>query len=81
MLSELHSLTLKLCSKHNKKKMFTPDCGAAVAGDITTEPKQGRRAGPMSSLCILLCLWIRQQVILMKQIGDFFQAYSSASMV
>jgi hypothetical protein len=35
----------------------------------------------MKSLCILLCLWIRQQVILMKQIGQFFQAYSSASMV
>ncbi len=30
----------------------------AVAGDITTQPKQGRQAGPMSSLCILLCLWV-----------------------
>ncbi len=28
-----------------------------AAGDITTQPKQGRQAGPMSSLCILLCLW------------------------
>jgi hypothetical protein len=28
-----------------------------VAGDITTQPKQGRHAGPKSSLCILLCLW------------------------
>jgi len=28
-----------------------------AAGDITTQPKQGRQAVPMSSLCILLCLW------------------------
>ncbi len=28
-----------------------------AAGDITTQPKQGRQAGPMSRLCILLCLW------------------------
>ncbi len=27
------------------------------AGDITTQPKQGRQAVPMSSLCIILCLW------------------------
>ncbi len=31
----------------------------AVASDITTQPKQGRQAGPMSSLCILLCLWLQ----------------------
>ncbi len=30
---------------------ITPDYG-----DITTQPKQGRWARPMSSLCILLCL-------------------------
>jgi len=30
-----------------------------VAGNITTQPKQGRRAVPMSSLSILLCLWVR----------------------
>ena len=29
-----------------------------VAGDITTQPEQGRLAVPMSSLCILLCLWV-----------------------
>ncbi len=29
-----------------------------MAGDITTQPKQGRQAAPMSSLCILLCLWV-----------------------
>jgi hypothetical protein len=29
----------------------------AVAGNITTQPKQGRQAGLMSRLCILLCLW------------------------
>ena len=29
-----------------------------MAGDITTEPKQDRQAGPMSSLCILLCLCV-----------------------
>jgi hypothetical protein len=28
-----------------------------VAGDITTQPKQGRKAMPMSSLSILCCLW------------------------
>ncbi len=27
-----------------------------MACDITAQPKQGRRASPMSSLCILLCL-------------------------
>jgi hypothetical protein len=27
-----------------------------AAGNITTQPKQGRQALPMSSLCILLCL-------------------------
>ncbi len=30
-----------------------------VAGSITTQPKQGRQAAPMSSLCILLCLWTK----------------------
>ncbi len=29
-----------------------------VASDITTQPKQGRQAAQMSSLCILLCLWL-----------------------
>ena len=29
-----------------------------MAGDITPQPKQGRLATPMSSLCILLCQWI-----------------------
>jgi len=29
-----------------------------VAGVLTTQPKQGRQAAPMSSLCILLCLWV-----------------------
>jgi len=28
-----------------------------VAGDITTLPKQGKRAVPISSLSILLCLY------------------------
>jgi hypothetical protein len=28
-----------------------------VAGNITTQPKQGWQARPISSLCILLCLW------------------------
>ncbi len=32
----------------------------AVAGDIITQPKQGRQAGPMSSLWILLCLWFNR---------------------
>jgi hypothetical protein len=31
-----------------------------VAGDITTQPKQGRQAAPMSSLFILVCLWEQQ---------------------
>ncbi len=29
-----------------------------MAGDITTQPKQARQASPMSSLCIILCLWV-----------------------
>ncbi len=29
-----------------------------MAGNITTQPKQGRQAAPLSSLCILICLWI-----------------------
>ncbi len=29
----------------------------AAAGDINTQPKQGRQARPMSRLGILLCLW------------------------
>jgi hypothetical protein len=53
MLSELHSLNLKLYSKQYNKKKFAPDCGATIAGDITAQPKQGRQATPMSSLCIL----------------------------
>ncbi len=38
-----------------------------MAGDKTTQQKQGRQAGPMSSLCILLCLcfkccvWVYQK--------------------
>ncbi len=28
-----------------------------VAGNITTQAKQGCQARPMSSLCILICLW------------------------
>ncbi len=27
-----------------------------MAGGITIQPKQGRQAGPMNGLCILLCL-------------------------
>ncbi len=30
-----------------------------MAGNITTQPKQGRQAASMSSLCILLCLWYK----------------------
>ncbi len=30
-----------------------------VAGDITTQPKQGKRPMPMNSLCILSCLWVQ----------------------
>jgi len=36
-----------------------------VAGDITTQPKQGRQTVQMSSLCILLCLWIQSQLLLL----------------
>ncbi len=35
-----------------------------MAGDITTQPKQGRQARPMSSLCIILCLWLLHSVSL-----------------
>ncbi len=34
-----------------------------MAGDLTTQTKQDRQAGPMSSLCILLCLWNDQKII------------------
>jgi hypothetical protein len=63
VLSELHSLNLKLCSKQYNKKLFCTWlwCHSyAVAGDITTQPKQGRQAGLMSSLCILLYLWFNR---------------------
>jgi hypothetical protein len=55
MISELHHLNLKLCSKWYNKIFLAPDCGAK-AGKITTQPKQGRQAAPMSILCILLKL-------------------------
>jgi hypothetical protein len=56
MLSLLHSLNLKLCSKHyNKIVLFAPDYlivvkQQAVAGNMTTQPKQGRQDVPMSKL-------------------------------
>jgi len=77
MLSELHSLNLKLCSQQYNKNCFEPDCGTTAKqwtatkllsqnkaggrrGDITTQPKQGRRSGPISSLCILLSMIVTQ---------------------
>jgi hypothetical protein len=58
MLFELHSLNLKVCRKQYYKICFEPDCGAsAKQWLVTTQPKQGRLAGPISSLCIILCLW------------------------
>ncbi len=30
-----------------------------VASNVTTQPKQGRRPMPISSLCILSCLWVQ----------------------
>jgi len=35
-----------------------------MAGDITTQPKHGWRAVPMSSLCILLGVWPKPLAIL-----------------
>ncbi len=40
---------------------FVPDCCPTAKwwlGDITTQPRQSRQAMPMSSLCILFCVWV-----------------------
>jgi hypothetical protein len=67
-------LNLKLFSKQHNRIILLHLCGVtakwwcnsqAVAGDITTQPKQGRQADrqtgrqavPMSSLSIVICLW------------------------
>jgi len=59
MLSELHSLNLKLCSKQYKKIVFhlivVPQLSNGWRHNYWTKTRQG--AVPMSSLCILLCLW------------------------
>jgi hypothetical protein len=55
-----------------------------VAGDITTQPKQGRQAGPMSSLCILLCLWpnlIQNNLDVPKTCSNSFQNYLILSII
>ncbi len=48
-------VTIKNCS--------APDCGA-VAGNINTQPKQGRQAGPMSSLYSLMSM----EIFLLKEL-------------
>ncbi len=60
-------MNLKLCSKQYNRidwlyLIVAPQ--QVVAGDIATQPKQGRQAAPMSSLCILLCLWSSCKVLL-----------------
>ena len=56
MLSELDSLHLKLCSKQYNKidllHMILGGTTAKVAGNITTQPKQGRQAALMSNLYV-----------------------------
>ncbi len=60
MLSELHSLNFKLCSKQYNKIFFCTWLwchSQAVADEITTQPKQGWQTMQISSsMCILLCL-------------------------
>jgi len=57
MLSELHSLNLKLCSKqYNKKFVLHP----IVAPQLNSGWQHNYSTNmPISSLCILLCLWCR----------------------
>ncbi len=60
MLSELHNLNLKLCSKQYNKNfvlhlIVAPQISSGWQHNYST--KQGRQTGPMSSLCILLSLW------------------------
>ncbi len=57
MLSELHSLNLKLCIKQYNKKFVLY---LIVVPQLSSgrQANQGKQAGPMSSLCILLCLWL-----------------------
>jgi hypothetical protein len=47
MLSELHSLNLKLCSKqYNKKIYFAPDCGATSKQWLATLHNQNEADRP-----------------------------------
>ncbi len=67
MLSELHSLILKLCSKQYNKNLFCTLLwlhSYAVVGYITTQPKQGKQDGSKSKLRILLSLWVERNKIL-----------------
>ncbi len=59
MLSELYSLTLKLYSKQYNTKfvlhlIVVPQLSSGWQHNYSTKTRQA--AGPMSSLCILLCL-------------------------
>jgi len=42
-----------------------------MAGDVTTQPKQGRQAMPISSLCILLCLFFPFNTSLRWKWGNY----------
>ncbi len=70
MLSKLHSLNLKLCSKQYNKNFVLHLIVSPQLGNITTQPKQGWQAMPMSSLCILLCLWVPliSYVIMLREV-------------
>ncbi len=52
-----------------------------AAGDITTQPKQGRQAGPMSSLCILICLWFVLPFLTFRDLTFYWASTSSSTQV
>ncbi len=67
VLFELHNYSLKLCSKqHNKIDLLHLILAPQLSGahNITTQLKQVKQVGPMSSLYILLCRWYDQIIIL-----------------
>jgi hypothetical protein len=48
-----------------------------VAGNITTQPKQGRWVVPMSSLSILLCLWFNANAWSSISVKDDVEQYEN----